>query len=257
MPRQFNKIALSLHAHPDDSEAWNAGTLKLLKERGYKIVIATLTAGQMGGCNMSMEETAHVRENEAKKAASVLEADYYCLGGEDGFLLDSKEMRLKVISLMRKVRAGILFTHLPCDYHSDHRVTANIVESAAMISSLDTVPVDEPPLEVTPLLYHSAPITLNDPIGARIAKPHFYVDVSSVIDIKKKMLEHHVSQQDLMRHMHKMNDFFGFVLEGNKNYGRDVNVEYAEVYWQHMGGGFQRDPQIQRDLKDFIIINNH
>ncbi len=257
MPRQFNKIALSLHAHPDDSEAWNAGTLKLLKERGYKIVIATLTAGQMGGCNMSMEETAHVREKEAKKAASVLEAEYYCLGGEDGFLIDSKEMRLKVISLIRKVRAGILFTHLPCDYHSDHRVTANIVESAAMISSLDPVPVDEPPLEVTPLLYHSSPLTLNDPIGARIAKPHFYVDVSSVIDIKKKMLEHHVSQQDLMRHMHKMNDFFNFVLEGNKNYGRDVNVEYAEVYWQHMSGGFQRDPQIQRDLKNFIINNNH
>ena len=257
MPRQFNKIALSLHAHPDDAEAWNAGTLKLLKDKGYKIVIATLTAGQMGGCNMSMEETAQVREKEAKNAASVLDADYYCLGGEDGFLLDSKEMRLKVIALMRKVRAGVVFTHLPCDYHSDHRVTANIVESAAMISSLDPVPIDEPPLDVTPLLYHSSPLTLSDPIGTRIAKPHFYVDVSSAIETKKKMLEHHVSQQDLMRHMHKMHDFFGYVLEGNRNYGRDVNVEYAEVYWQHMGGGFQREPQIQRDLKDFIINNNH
>ncbi|MFO7852450.1 MAG: PIG-L deacetylase family protein [Bacteroidota bacterium] len=257
MPTEFNKIALSLHAHPDDAEAWNAGTLKLLRDKGYKIVIATLTAGQMGGCNMTMEETAEIREQEAKKAAAVLDADYYCLGGPDGFLLDTKDMRLKVISLMRKVKAGIVFTHLPYDYHSDHRITANIVESAAMISSLDPVPVEEPPLEVVPLLYHTSPLTLSDPLGSEIADPHFYVDVSSVIDSKRQMLEHHVSQQELMRHMHKMEDFFGYVVEGNKNYGKDVNVEYAEVYWQHMGGGFQKEKQVQRDLKEFIINNNY
>ncbi|MEE4213780.1 MAG: PIG-L deacetylase family protein [Bacteroidales bacterium] len=255
MPTEFNKIALSLHAHPDDAEAWNAGALKLLKDKGYKIIIATLTAGQMGGCNMNMQETAEIREQEAKKAASVLDADYYCLGGEDGFLFDTREMRLKVISLMRKVRAGVVFTHLPCDYHADHRITANIVESAAMISSLDPVPVDEEPLEVTPLLYHTSPLTLSDPLGSRIAEPHFYLDVTSAIETKKQMLEFHVSQQDLMRHMHKMNDFFGYVLQGNKDYGRDVDIEYAEVYWQHMGGGFQKEGQIQRDLADFIIQN--
>ena len=205
---------------------------------------------------MSMEETAKVREEEARKAASVLDAEYYCLGGEDGFLFDTREMRLKVISLMRRVRAGLVFTHLPCDYHSDHRITANIVESAAMISSLDPVPVNEKPLDITPLLYHTAPLTLSDPLGAQIAAPHFYLDISGVIETKRRMLEYHVSQQDLMRHMHKMNDFFGYVLEGNKNYGEDVNVEYAEVYWQHMGGGFQKEPQIQRDLMDYIINNN-
>ncbi|MBS0011143.1 MAG: PIG-L family deacetylase [Bacteroidales bacterium] len=256
MPVEFNKVALSLHAHPDDAEAWNAGTLKLLKDKGYRIVIATLTAGQMGGCDMSMEETERIREQEAKKAAAVLDAEYYCLGGEDGFLFDTREMRLKVISLMRSVRAGVVFTHLPCDYHSDHRITANIVESAAMISSLDPVPVKEKPLEVTPLLYHTSPLTLSDPLGARITAPHFYVDVTGVIETKRRMLEYHVSQQELMRHMHKMEDFFGYVLQGNKNYGMDVNVEYAEVYWQHMGGGFQQEPQIQGDLENYIIYKN-
>ena len=154
MTKEFNKVVLSIHAHPDDAEAWNAGVLKLLKDKGYKIVIATMTAGDLGGCNMTMEETARLRIEEAKKAASVLDAEYYMLGGTDGFLFDTKEMRLKAISLMRKVRAGIVFTHLPSDYHSDHRTTANIVETAAMVSSLDTVPVKEKPLDITPLLYH-------------------------------------------------------------------------------------------------------
>jgi LmbE family N-acetylglucosaminyl deacetylase len=253
MTRVFNKVALSINAHPDDAEAWNAGVLKLLKDKGYKIVIATMTGGDLGGCNMDMAETARVRYEEAKKAAAVLEAEYYTLGGIDGFLFDTREMRLKVISLIRKVKAGVIFTHLSNDYHSDHRTTANIVEAAAMVSSLDTVPVSEKSVEITPLLYHSSPFSLSDPLGSQIVPPHFYVDVTSVIETKKKMLGYHISQIDLMKHMHKMDDFFGFVLEGNRNYGKMAGVEYAEVYWQHLGGGFQKDKQVQNDLSEFLI----
>jgi LmbE family N-acetylglucosaminyl deacetylase len=249
----FNKVVLSIHAHPDDAEAWNAGALKLLKDQGYKIVIATLTGGDLGGCNTSMEETAKIRFEEARKAALVLDAEYYSLGGTDGFLFDNSEMRLKTVSLIRKVNAGIIFTHLPTDYHSDHRTTANIVETAAMISSLDPVPVDEKPLTCTPLLYHSSPFTLSDPLGTKIAPPHFFVDVTSVIETKKKMLECHISQIDLMRHMHKIDDFFGFVLEGNRNFGMMAGVEYAEVYWQHLGGGFQKEQLVQKELNSFLI----
>jgi N-acetylglucosamine malate deacetylase 1 len=253
MNKTFNKVALSINAHPDDAEAWNAGALKLLKDKGYKIVIATMTGGDLGGCNMNMEETARVRYGEAKKAAAVLDAEYYTLGGIDGFLFDTKELRLKVISLIRAVRAGVIFTHLPSDYHSDHRTTANIVEAAAMVSSLDTVPVKEKPVDITPLLYHTSPLTLSDPLGSQIVPPHFYVDVTSVMETKKKMLECHKSQIELMKHMHKMDDFFGFVVEGNRNYGKLVGVEYAEVYWQHLGGGFQKEPQVQNDLSEFLI----
>ncbi len=253
MAIHFNKVALSINAHPDDAEAWNAGVLKLLKDKGYKIVIATMTGGDLGGCNMNMEETARVRYEEAKIAAAVLDAEYYTMGGIDGFLYDTKEMRLKVISLIRQVKAGVIFTHLSCDYHSDHRTTASIVEAAAMVSSLGTVPVSEKSVEITPLLYHSSPFTLSDPLGSQIVPPHFYVDITSVIETKKKMLGYHLSQVDLMKHMHKMDDFFGFVLEGNRNYGKMVGVEYAEVYWQHLGGGFQKERQIQDDLSEFLI----
>jgi LmbE family N-acetylglucosaminyl deacetylase len=253
MAIQFNKTALSFNAHPDDAEAWNAGALKLLKEKGYRIIIATMTGGDLGGINMTMEETAKVRYEEARKAAMVLDAEYYTLGGVDGFLLDTRELRLKTIALIRQVNAGVVFTHLPYDYHSDHRITANIVEAAAMVSSLSTVPISEKPLQVNPLLYHTSPFTLSDPLGSQIPAPHFFIDITSVIDTKIKMLEYHQSQMELMKHMHKMDDFFEFVLEGNRNYGRMVGVEYAEVYWQHLGGGFQKDNQVQTDLSEYLI----
>ncbi|MCD6202724.1 MAG: PIG-L family deacetylase [Bacteroidales bacterium] len=252
MEHQFNKTVLSLHAHPDDTEAFCAGTLKLLKNRGYRIVIATMTAGGMGGINSTEEKTIERRKEEARKAAAVLDAEYYCLDGRDGFLYDTTEMRLKTIALIRKVQAGIVITHLPVDYHSDHRTTCNIVESAAMISSLPNVPLDEPPVEITPLLYHSAPLTLSDPIGNKIATPSFFVNITSVIEAKMDMLSHHQSQIDLMRHMHKMDDFFGEMKKNNVNYGQMVGVDYAEPFWQHLGGGFQKDPLIQEELKEFI-----
>lgn len=250
---KFNKVILSINAHPDDAESWNAGALKLLSEKGYTIVIATMTGGELGGCNMSMEETFRVRYQEAKAAAAVLGAEYYNLGGIDGFLYDTKELRLKTISLIRKVKAGVIFTHLPNDYHPDHRATAAIVEAAAIVSSLDPVPVDEDPLDITPLLYHSAPLKLSDPLGAQLTAPDFFVDVTSVVEVKKEMLGRHHSQLELMKHMHKIDDFFGYVLEGNREYGRMAEVDYAEVYWQHLGGGFQSVPQVQTDLAEYIV----
>lgn len=253
MRHRFSKIVLSINAHPDDAEAWNAGALKLLKDKGYHIVIATMTGGDLGGCNMDMEETARVRYEEAEKAAAVLDAEYFTLGGTDGLLFDTKDLRLKTISLIRKVRAGIIFTHLANDYHADHRATANIVEAAAMISALATVPVREKPVPITPLLYHTSPLALTDPLGLQILPPHFYVDVTSVIETKREMLSCHVSQISLMKHMQKIDDFFGYVLEGNRHYGRMAGVEYAEVYWQHLGGGFQKEPQVQNELSEFLI----
>jgi N-acetylglucosamine malate deacetylase 1 len=250
---RFNKTVLSINAHPDDAESWNAGLLILLREKGYRIVIATMTGGDLGGCNHTMEETAAIRYEEARKAAMEIGAEYYTLGGTDGFLYDTMEMRLKVISLIRKVNAGVIFTHLPYDYHSDHRTTASIVEAAAMVSALDPVPVSEKPLAITPLLYHSSPFTLSDPLGSQIPAPHFYVDISLVVNSKVAMLSHHKSQIELMKHMHKIDDFFGYVLEGNRYYGKMAGVEYAEVYWQHNGGGFQADPQIQQDIAEYLI----
>ena len=79
MARKFNKVVLSIQAHPDDTEAWCAGTLKLLKNKGYKIVVATITAGGMGGIGSSEEETIQIRIKEAEKAAKVLDAEYFCL----------------------------------------------------------------------------------------------------------------------------------------------------------------------------------
>ena len=61
---------------------------------------------------MNMEETARVRYEEAKKAAAVLDADYYTLGGVDGFLYDTKEMRIESYFSYQAGEEPELFSHI-------------------------------------------------------------------------------------------------------------------------------------------------
>jgi len=249
----FKKNVLVVQAHPDDAESWCGGTLKLLHDRGFKISIATMTAGGMGGMSGDEEETIHIRKAEALRAASIIDADYYCLDQRDGFVFDGEEVRLKMQDIIRKTQAGIIITHLPNDYHADHRATSVICDAAAMISSLPNVPSNEKPLEITPLFYHSAPMSLSDPLGFPLPPPHFFVDISSSIDTKLEMLGCHESQKLLMKHMHKIDDFFGEMKRFSREIGEKAGVEYAECFWQHLGGGFQKDPLIQESLDQFII----
>ena len=255
MMNHFNKSIIVLHGHPDDTEAFSAGMLKLMADKGYKITIVTLTAGGLGSMSGHREKTIQLRTQEARKAAAVLNAEFYCLGQKDAYAYDDADTRMMFTDLIRKVKAGIVITHLPMDYHPDHRVACNIAEAAAMVSSLPNVPCDEPHLETTPLLYHSATIDLSDPIGEELPQPHFYLDITSAMDTKLEMLSHHHSQIELMKHMHKMDNFFELMKQYNENLGEKIGVQYAEVYWQHLGGGFQKEQLIQTELQKYVHKN--
>jgi N-acetylglucosamine malate deacetylase 1 len=248
----FNKTILSIHAHPDDTEISCAGTLKLLKEKGYKIVIASMSGGGLGGINMSESRTVSTRISEARKAAAILGASYYCLHQRDGFVFDNPKARIALTEIIRKEEVGIVFTHLPFDYHCDHRSTCNIVEAATIVATLKNVPGKSKPLEITPLLYHTNTINSSDNLGNVITKPHFCVDITSAINTKKEMLSCHETQKEVMRVMHRMDDFLGEMIRQNQELGSQIGVKYAEAIWQHLGGGFQKDPVIQEELKKYL-----
>ena len=55
-----------------------------------------------------------------------------------------------------------------------------------------------------------------------------------------------------MRLMHRVDDFFGEMKKQNMKLGNMIGVKYAEAFWQHFGGGFQKDLLIQTELQDFI-----
>ena len=125
-----NKTALSLMAHPDDAEFTCAGTLALLRERGWEIDIATMTPGDCGSAEFDREEISRIRKGEAAGAARILDAAYHCLECEDVFIMYDKATLLKVIALLRKVRPTIVFAPSPSDYMVDHEMTSKVVQTA-------------------------------------------------------------------------------------------------------------------------------
>ena len=247
----YNKTVLAIQAHPDDTEIFCSGTLALLKDKGFKIVIATMTPGGMGGVTHNEKGTSEIRKKEAAKAAEVLEAEYYCLEQRDGYVFDNTEARIKVTSLIQKVKAGIVFTHLPYDYHSDHRATSTIVEAGTMLATLPNVPTNEEPVTLTPLLYYTSPFGFTNNMGDKIPDPSFFIDVTTTFEKKKEMLSYHDSQKKVMELMFNIKDFFGDMRDFDHKLGKMSGVKYAEAYWQNTGGGFNNFPFIQEVLKEF------
>jgi LmbE family N-acetylglucosaminyl deacetylase len=212
-----------------------------------------MTAGGMGSFQMNERETVHVRQKEATVAAAEIGADYYCFGRRDGYLFDNEGIRIETVTLIRRVKADVVITHAPFDYHADHRTTCTVVDAAVMVSTLPNVPSDEEPLKNTPVLYHGMPMNLTDFMGKPVPEPDFFVDIGGEpMNRKMAMLTHHKSQQDLMRQMMGMDDFFGEMKRFNAELGAMVGVEYAECYWQHLGGGFPGTPVIQNALSELI-----
>lgn len=249
------KNILAIQAHPDDAEIFCSGTLAMLREKGHHIAIATMTSGGMGGIGMDEATTAATRKAEAADAAAVIEANYYCLDKRDGFLFDGPEIRIETIQLIRRVKADVVLTHLPNDYHPDHRATSSIVESATLMCTLPNVPCGVEPLEKTPLLYHTTPFNLTDHLGNPYA-PHFFVDISEVIETKRQMIASHTSQVELMQVMFGKDRFVDNMLDDHdRKLGPRIGAEYAEAFWQHLGGGFPHEPLIQQILREHTTLH--
>src|SRR5690606_3543251 len=102
--------------HPDDAEALCGGTLIRLAEAGWRVHIASVTAGDCGSVSASKEETAKTRIEEGCKAAALIGAEFHCLGEPDGFVTYDKPTIQKAVDLFRRVNPSLVLMHSLCDY---------------------------------------------------------------------------------------------------------------------------------------------
>lgn len=251
-----NRRILAVGTHPDDVEFLMAGTLALLYKQKFSIHIATVASGDMGSVELTSREISSKRYQEAVNAAKSLDATYQTLGESDLHIVFDNPTRFKTAELIRKIDPYIVFTTSPQDYMMDHQLTADLVWDACFNASVPNYHTHQPnpakPIASTPYLFYSDPIEGMNRFGERI-QPEFYVDITSVVDIKVKMLEQHDSQRSWLKVKHGIDQYIISMKEWSAQRGKEVGVEYAEGFRQHKGHPFPHDNILEELVGNLLL----
>lgn len=243
---------LGIFAHPDDAEIMCAGTLALLKQAGMNVHIATMTGGDKGSATLTRQEIGRIRKSEGADAASVIGGTYHCLGFEDIYVFYNCETINRTVELLRKVKPEIVFTASPSDYMADHEITSKIVQTACFCAGIKNMEAGGETLGYVPHLFYADAMDAKNILGERI-DPGFYVDISSTMDIKEKMLASHKSQREWLLKHHKIDEYILSMKRFGEMRGSEIKRKYAEGYRQHLGHGYPQNNILQEILEKFVI----
>jgi LmbE family N-acetylglucosaminyl deacetylase len=217
------KTVLAFGAHPDDLELLCAGTLARYAEKGVKVFMCNVTDGAKGGLGGDPEKIRKKRQVEAAASAGVIGAVSLAGPFRDGELEATLESRRWIIDTIRQCAPDVVFAHHPHDYHPDHKAVSSLVVDAIYHVAIPHFETEHPALASVPLLYFF------DTVCGIGFLPEEYVDISSVIDKKKRMMAAHASQLDFVREHHRV-DFIDMIEVTGRYRGYQCNAPYAEGF---------------------------
>ncbi|MEQ8788771.1 MAG: PIG-L deacetylase family protein [Pirellulaceae bacterium] len=183
-----NERVLAVVAHPDDAELLCAGTLARAKADGAAIGVGVLCRGDKGQPDPPIENLGAVRSREMRQSAALLGAELLEGGYGDGELFDTAETRKAIVELLRQFRPTLVLAHWRGDYHADHQAASALSEAATWFCASAGQKTASPPLAKPPALWWMDTVEM---IGF---EPHFAIDVSEHVELKRSMLRCHESQ---------------------------------------------------------------
>lgn len=238
------KQVLAVGAHPDDVEILCAGTLFLLKRLGLNIHVAALSRGDCGSKEFGPEELSAMRRAEAESAAHRLGAQFHGLGFSDFQIFHNDDALRRVTALIRDVDPFLVITHPPQDYMLDHDMTSLLVRSACFTAPMPNYDTSRHTAAGVssglPALFYMHPLGGTDHFGNPV-EPHFYVDISEVLDDKAEMLACHESQRNWLRAQHGMDEYVESMKRTAVELGEKARpiagrqIHAAEAFRQHRG----------------------
>jgi LmbE family N-acetylglucosaminyl deacetylase len=221
--QQMNVV--SVMAHQDD-EMRCLGTLLKCRARGDRLHFITLTDGSKGFVqqpDIAREKAAAIRHREMSHLARQLDAQYICLGEPDEFLMDSPDVRIRLIEALRRTRADLVFTHYREDYNADHTTTHCLLLHCAMQACLPVLPTRSRPLREHPAVF------CVEPHGAFAFPATYFVDITPFEARKIRLLKRHRSQEEAMQRAVKAG-FDRLCRCPDAYWGQKVGCEFAEGF---------------------------
>lgn len=190
------RIAMAVGAHPDDIEFMMAGTLLLLKDRGWELHYLNLCNGSCGTQTETAESIVAARRLEAQAACRLIGAVFHESLSPDIELFHTTDHISRLVAIIRRIRPTILLVPSPNDYMEDHMNASRLAVTAAFCRGMRNGPCQPPvpPIGGDVYLYHALPYGLRDGLR-RLVRPGFYANVAPVLARKRAMLACHVSQK--------------------------------------------------------------
>lgn len=251
-------VAMAIGAHPDDIEFHMAGTLLLLRERGFAIHYFNVASGNCGSSREDASTLRRLRAEEARASAKLLGAAFHPGLADDLEIHYCPELLKAIAAVIRRVRPAILLTHSPSDYMEDHATTCRLVVTAAFCRGMPnflTSP-EMPAADFNTTIYHAMPHGLRDPLRRRVA-PGAFVNTAAVLAAKRAALARHKSQQRWLDTSQGMNSYLQAMEEMSLELGRMSGVfEHAEGWRRHLHLGFSRkdeDPLAAALGADYLV----
>lgn len=237
-----NKTVLAFMAHPDDAEMLCGGTLCLLAGRGWQVHIATAAAGDCGSVTLPGPKIAAVRRQEASISAGVIGGTYHSLDLPDTRVSYTTDTIARAVDLFRRVSPSLVLTHPRYDYMMDHEQTHLLARAAAFAYAIPNASAETlNERAAVPHLYYCDPMEGNDPYTGKPVVPTTLVDISTIMDIKTRMLASHASQRDWLRAHHGMDEYIDSMKRHASRRGEMISAMYAEAFVRHRGHGFPVD----------------
>jgi len=174
-------------AHPDDIEAWCAGTLARAIDAGATVRLLLVTSGDKGSSDPAATPAAVAqrREHEAREAARLLGiVEVAFLHQPDGEVDNTRALRGDLVFYIRRWRPAVLFTHDP--EHSFPPYLAHRDHRAVGRAALDAVY----PLARDPLSFPAQRAEGIEPHAVSTVwlfattRPDVYVDITASFDRK-------------------------------------------------------------------------
>jgi LmbE family N-acetylglucosaminyl deacetylase len=256
------KAAIAIGAHPDDVEFYMAGTLLLLKKAGYDIHYLNLASGNCGSVEYNSSTTRSIRSTEARAAAKILGAEFHASLTDDLEILYSQELLRSLAAVIRDVKPRVILTHPPQDYMEDHTNTCRLALTAAFargmpnFKSTPSRPVAD--YEVT--VYHAMPHGLCDGLRRKIV-PGYFVNTTTVHDVKRAALAAHKSQQGWLDVSQGINSYLLAMEDMSLEVGdMSKRFKHAEGWRRHLHFGFcsaDADPLTQSLGRDCFINQSY
>lgn len=195
--------------HPDDAEASCGGLIANATAEGEKVIILTMTGGELCIGGKTEEEAKNIRTKEAQNGATILGASILFFNAIDASLLVDKNNLQKLKQFLLDIHPDIVLAPWPMDVHPDHQATGML---AWQVFQDNKFSFD--------LYFYE---TTNSPHTKSFAfVPTDYVDISQVMNKKKDAVLQHISQHP--NEWYSMYEILATVR------GYEADVTYAEAY---------------------------